>query len=234
MFTRDKGTIIIKDKKYYYKRNDAYVEILMEKIADLFKLHHAHYIPVTEGNRNYYISEDLNNIGPFITAYDAGIMTNNINKIKRYFTKYPNDFNTLSNDLTKMYFMDLLIENIDRNNDNWGFVNKDGKVELYILDNDLAFIDTRSIMTSLVTNASEDSILEIAHILKSFPPDKIFLFNQMFNELNMDTFERLIKETERDINMELPHKQVYISQYDFLRYRINKENNSKILKRSIY
>ena len=218
MFTSDKGTTIIKGKKYYYKRNDAYVEILMEKIADLFKLHHAHYIPVTEGNRNYYISEDLNNIGPFITAYDAGIMTSNYNQIKKYFAKYPNDFGSLTTDLTKMFFMDLLTENIDRNNDNWGFIKKDGKIDLYILDNDLAFLDTKSIMTCLDFNFREDSIFEIVHILKTFPQDKVYLFDQMFNEFDIPTFERLIKETERDINMDLPHKQVYLSQYDFLRY----------------
>ena len=70
---KDKGTAEINGKKYFFKRNDAYVEILVEKIADLFGLKHAHYFPITLYGKNYYLSEDLNYQGQFETAFDAGI-----------------------------------------------------------------------------------------------------------------------------------------------------------------
>ena len=122
----DKGQIIIDNKIYYYKRNDAYVEIFVEKIANFFNIKHAHYIPITYADKDYYLSEDLNNIGKFNTAYDLGIHTNNINEIINYVRNKYND-ETIIKDLYKMHFMDIILSNIDRSNDNYGFLTKDNK-----------------------------------------------------------------------------------------------------------
>ena len=77
----NKGTVEIDGRKYYFKRNDDNVEILVEQIEKLFGLNHAHYTPITVNGTRYYISEDLNEIGPFITAFDARIDSSNINDI---------------------------------------------------------------------------------------------------------------------------------------------------------
>ena len=141
ILAKDKGTTVINGKKYYFKRNDAYVEVLVEKIADLFGLKHAHYYPVILEEKRYYLSEDLNEHGFFETAFDAGIDTLDLRYIRDYvLNSYPNDFDHLMDEIMKMFFMDLMILNIDRNNCNWGFLTKDNHTDLCILDNDLSFV----------------------------------------------------------------------------------------------
>ena len=228
---KDKGNIHINNINYYYKRNDAYVELLMEKILDLFNLHHVHYKPINIENKDYYLSEDLNNNGQFVTALDSGIESSNLYTILDN-TKniHPNN-NSLIIDIIKMYFIDLLTLNIDRNNDNWGFYTKDNITNIYLLDNDLCFIHYNSLMTTLDDNTSRDSILEIENIYKTFPEEYISLFNKMYDTLTIEMLNKIIKMVEIDINKELPHKNNYLTRYEFLRSKIEEIKNIQIYKK---
>ncbi len=220
MFDGDKGQY----GNYYYKRNDAYVEILVEKIADLFDIKHAHYYPVKNNNQEYYLSIDLNCFGKFVLAEDLGINSNNIYEILNTIkSKYPIDYDNLGYEFIKMFFMDLLILNIDRSNTNYGFLTTNGKTSLYILDNELSFLDTKSYMTSLDNNPIGNSLLEIENILNNFPTNYIDLFQEMVDKLDIETLANLFKETESIIKQELPHKNNYLKRYDLLRWRIKEK-----------
>ncbi len=229
----DKGTTVIGNKLYYYKRNDAYVEMLVEKIADLFGLKHAHYIPITIDGLNYYLSEDLNNQGTFSTAYDLGIDSNSLRDISdSVLNLFPNDFDRLIDDIIKMYFMDLMILNIDRHVSNWGFINKDNKPEICILDNDLSFIWYYSCMNSC-HNPTLDSYNELINIFETFPDEYIELFIKMYNTLDCDKLGELVKKTEEDLVMELPYKDNYFNRFSSFREHIKcalVSSNKKLIK----
>jgi hypothetical protein len=224
----DKGQVSIDNKVYYYKRNDAYVEILAERIADFFNLHHVEYIPITHNNLKYYLSEDLNSKGQFNTAYDLGIETYNFNEILEFIKKRYND-DSIIEDLYKMFFMDLMILNIDRNNDNYGFLTKDGKTTLYVLDHGCCFIDNSCLLTCIPDKPDNSSLLEIDNIFRSFDNEHIDMFINMYKSLDVETFKELISQTEKIIKKELPYKKYYISRYESLRERAFIRN--KILRR---
>lgn len=222
----DKGTIYIDGYKYFYKRNDAYVEVLVEKIMDLFNLNHVHYIPIRVNDKDYYISKDLNSDGTFITAEDMGLISYNLDDIRVFIRKkFPSDYEYLFNDILKMYYMDLMILNIDRSNSNWGFFISDKDVNIYLLDNDLSFIYYSSYFTSLDSNTYKDSKLEIDNIFNSFSDKDIELFYDMYSLLDYDMLVKLIRETEIDINKELLYKDNYLERFDTMRWFIG--NNMK-------
>ena len=218
---RDRGSYYENGKKHYFKRNDADVEILMEKVCDLFGLKHAHYTPTTVDGLNYYISDDLNQNGSFTTAYDAGLESHHILDIRDFLlTHYPEDFDSLMDSVMKMYFMDLLTLNIDRNNENWGFITNNGHTELCLLDNDLAFIYENSLMTSC-ENPKRESFLEVKNIIDTFPSGYISLFQEMYDLLDCDTLEFLMRETEDALGKELPHKNNYMRRFELFQWKIN-------------
>lgn len=230
---KDRGTVEDKGRKFYFKRNDADVEILMEKIADFFQLNHAHYYPTTVHGLQYYISEDLNAKGNFVTAEDAGIDFHSTSEIRdAILLKYPNDFEKIMKDFMKMYFMDLLTLNIDRNNGTWGFLQKDGHTELCVLDNDLAFIYENSLMTSC-ENPNRSTMTEIENVLDTFPPEYIVLFLEMYQNLNTETLEKIMRDCEDEMEDTLPHKHHYIERFEILREKIEnylKEKHKEYIK----
>ncbi len=224
---KDKGSTIINNTKYFFKRNDAFVELLAEKIADLFGFNHAHYIPVTVDGLNYYISEDLNERGFFTTADDLGINSNNIHDIRDYvLTLFPNEFDRLMDDIIKMYFMDLLILNIDRNVSNWGFLTMKGHTNICLLDNDLSFVYYNSCMSSTY-NPKMDSYIELQNIFDFFPREYVDMFLEMYELLDPNKLYELIKETERDFGIELPNKNNYMSRFITLRKSVEELRTTK-------
>jgi len=232
---RDKGTININDIKYYYKHNTNYLELLVEQIAKLFDIKHVHYIPITYGNNNIYLSEDLNNYGEFKTAEDIGIKYNNIDYIRdELLYIYPNDYERLMTQVIKMYYMDLMILNIDRNVGNWGFLkDKNNNINLYILDNELSFIGEHSILSSCY-NPEKRSIIEVKNILDNFPVEYKELFLEMYNELDSIQLQLLIHDVENSIGKELPNKDYYIKSFNQFRDKIDKlikeKNKEKVNK----
>ena len=212
----DKGQIIINNKVYYYKRNDTYIEILGQLIADLFNIHHAKYIPITHNCLNYYLSEDLNNYGEFKTSQDIGFDSFSFNNLLTMTKNIFNDNNIIT-DLYKMYFMDLIVLNIDRNNDNYGFLIKDNKTDLYILDHDCCFTDTSCLLTSIDNKPNKSSILEIDYILQNFDTKYKKMFLNMYNQLDINKLKELINKTEQLIKTELPNKNQYLIRYNSLR-----------------
>ena len=229
----DKGTIEIFGYKYYFKRNDAYVEILVEKIENLFNLHHANYIPITVKDINYYLSKDLNCQGSFITAEDLGLMSYRLNDIKNFVRKcFPNNYEYLEKDILKMFYMDLMILNIDRSNSNWGFLSKDNNTSIYLLDNELSFIHYVSMFTTLNNNIRRNSMLEVENIFNTFSDKDMELFYEMYSLLDYDMLIRLIEETEKDIKRELMYKENYLKRFETLRLFIEKniEKKKKIRK----
>ena len=221
-----RGTFEMDNSLYFYKRNSTFMEVFIEQIENLFGLNHAHYIPITVDGTKYYLSKDLNEIGPFTTAFDAGIFSSNINDIRSFvMEEYPDDFDSLMNDIIKMYFMDLLLLNYDRNNNNWGFLDKDGHVQIYLLDNDNCFSADKSIMTSLDRNPRRDSFLEIDNIIDTFPAEEVELFNTMFNMLDENAFTSAVEKTEEIIGQELPYKDYYLDLFRTHRKNVEKVKN---------
>ena len=56
------------------------------------------------------------------------------------------------------------------------------------------------------------------------------MFIDMYNTLDMNKFEEIISETEKDIGRELPFKRTYASTYEYLRDRVLQKNKTLRLK----
>ena len=222
IYGENKGTVTVGGKKYYFKRNDAYVELLAEQIAELFQLKHAHYETVKVGGDSYYLSKDLNDDGSFATAQDFGIIDSHIKVIEDFICMhFPQQAERLIEQLMKMFFMDLLVLNVDRSNDNWGFLlTPDGVINICVLDNDLSFIHETSVMTSLSDNYYCRSFEEIRNIFETFPEEYINMFIEMYDLLDLKKLEEIIKLVEEKIGMKLPYKNNYYGRYYTLREKI--------------
>ncbi len=222
IYGETKGTVIVGDKRFFFKRNDAYVELLAEQIADLFKVKHAHYETVTVNGDSYYLSKDLRYDGAFATAQDLGITCSNVKDIEDFICMYfPKHSDHLIEQLMRMFFMDILVLNIDRSNDNWGFLITPNNVDVYALDNDLSFIHEMSVMTALPNNDTCNSFLEVCNILETFPDEYVKMFIEMYELLDSQKLEELIKGIESKIGKELPHKNNYLNRFCILREKIN-------------
>lgn len=230
----DNGCININGINYYYKKNENYLELLVEQIANLYDVRHVHYIPITYGNKDFYLSKDLNEYGEFLTAEDIGIKDNSLDYIRDFLLSiYPDDYERLMDQVIKMYFMDLIIQNIDRNISNWGFLkDKNNSINLYILDNELSFIGEHTSICSC-HNPHNRSIIEIENIIDNFPIEYKELFYNMYNELDIIKLLLLINDVENSINKELPNKDFYIKSFTQFKSRFDKlmkEKNKELIK----
>lgn len=223
----DRGSISKDNKKYYFKINNSYLEILIEKIADLYDIKHAHYESINVQGFDYYISEDLGELGLFNTAEDLGIVYNHLDYIRdTLLFLFPNNFDKLMDQVIKMYFMDLIILNMDRNIGNWGILEKNNDVDLYILDNELSLISYKSLISSC-DNPKHKSIVEVENIFDNFPLKYLTVFLDMYSILNEYTLRDLIKETEEEIGMELPYKDDYLIRFVYFRDQVKKTIDKK-------
>lgn len=90
----------------------------------------------------YYLSYSFNNDGIFKDGNDLGIKSNGLYDIWIFFEKnYPKDSKKLTYQLIRVYLFDIFMMNSDRNLGNLGILNRNGVVDLCILDNEYVFSD---------------------------------------------------------------------------------------------
>ncbi len=129
---------------YYLKKceiDEIYKEIIVSNLASLINLNCAKYELFVKDNILYSKSEDLNYQGSFILASKWSnlykkkyIPLNDILKLAYIYFD-----NKVIEDIIKMYIFDIIIQNYDRHDDNFGFIKNGKCYSLVILDNAFSF-----------------------------------------------------------------------------------------------
>lgn len=242
--TEYRGTIIENGKKYYFKRNVDNVELVMERISNLIGLKCAHYESIEVSGRRCYLSEALDNDGNFYTAEMLNIEGESLFEIhRRLFTLFKDKANALFYDVVKMYILDILFINYDRNNDNWGVIaNKDPQIG--ILDNDLSFMLPRTIISSRQNESyfkrskleqgrfNVDSIKDLEYFLNNYDFIYVDLFYKIYELLTPEAVEEIIYRIEQEKDVIVEAKEVYLERYTDNYKKIGKllEISGKLIK----
>lgn len=144
--------IFIRNKSYFIKsgKDNLFLkEKLGEHLAELIGLKHAIYDEFILDGKRIIITEDLNSRGEFLIAYEyffnSCLMSIkdlrnlkdhiSLNDIWAFFEESFYDSSTLMFEVIKMYLLDALLMNYDRNYFNWGIINENGELRICILDN---------------------------------------------------------------------------------------------------
>lgn len=207
---------------------DAYLnEKLGEVIADKIGLLHARYHLIKTDNVEYIISEDLNDFGNFILAEDlfrennysekdiinlfCSTSLNQIDECLR--VKYTNARELMA-DVIKMYFMDILTYNFDRNIKNWGVLEVNGKPKICLLDQGNIFSSLhRNVIHSFYD--SNERAFERSHENEESDQEKLYnnfclMLDDVINFFSVSSSEFLIlaKEILLNLNPEFLRKEI--------------------------
>lgn len=229
-----RGFLEYKNQRLFFKEasHDG-IEMVVEKICKLVDINCANYVEVNYDGKKYYISKD---IGNFHSGHDLGLnyYTNNIDDIlEEFHRKYKEyDIDIVRMFLYRVYFLDILITNIDRTNGNWGIKTK-GNFSCYILDNEAAFwkpidnIKERNFLTSLREEGTSYDDLEN---FLSIHPEFSHIFLSMYSELSPIKIAEIFREVELESGISIEDKEekinMYIDNYDKIGKVINKEEYS--------
>lgn len=161
---------------YYvkYRKNydiNAFNEIIISKVASILGITCPKYqivIPEFQSdileNEYYMLSEDLENIGPFLTAHTLGVGKNaNASFLESYKVlkeRYGNN-PKLYKDLVATYLLSLFFGFNDFHNEQWGVVKNNNENRIAILDNEHSlYHNIKPQMSAYATNIDYD--LEVA------------------------------------------------------------------------
>lgn len=221
-----KGSFSLNGKNYFYKPNSDNVELVIEKITDMLGILSPHYMVQNVLGIPYYFSEDLGNGGEFISA-DALCLDNEcLPEAFDYFDRdYPECAFELKRDLIKIYLMDIILMNHDRNSTNWGLVIKDGKVRVGILDNDLSFtISSVTLsakrkppyfMRKYLENPGfvNDAYNDLDYFLNNYGDAYTEMFYKVYELLDLKYIEKLFELIEKEYKVSFRKKELYLEMY---------------------
>ena len=221
-----KSSILYKGKKYYYKPNHNSLEFVVEIIAKKLNLKTATYISKKIMGLPYYFSEDLNQKGEFITAEGLGLEGNCLPEAFDFFEKkYPEYLNSLSYDLIKVYLMDIILMNHDRNNENWGIIVIDNIPRICILDNELSFnmpitsISSKRKKPDYIRKyLSDDSLFEdtytdINYFLENYNITGVATFKILLRILTPEFINELFDLVEQEYKVKIEGREILLEQY---------------------
>ena len=226
-----KPTMIIDGKRYYVKEINEYnegVELVVEQLAKLVGINCAHYGIIEKHGKNYYLSEEIDG---FINSEMFTEYSKNIKSILDYISSnYPEQAAIIIDQIIKLFLFDILILNGDRNSHNWGFTSENGKIKVWILDNEYAFYghekvklsfdeDRYNLNVGIDNKVISQNIKELLYLLDT--SDEIYtdMFLEMLDILNPNSIISIFKEVEDNYNIKIHKKDKLISNY-ILNYNI--------------
>ncbi len=226
IFKMYKGRLDIDGKSYYFKPNESNMELVVERLARQLGISTVHYITQKVGPDSYYFSEDLNNTGDFTTADELGLVGDSLQECFKLFkSRYPDLEYFLSMDLIKVYMMDILLMNHDRHSDNWGIYKDNEGIRLVILDNDLCFTISKTVLSSknimpyymrkyYDSCVVVDSYDDLENFFREFGPSFRRIFISMYDLLTPDYIRATIDSVEKEYGVIVKAKEMYISLYE--------------------
>ena len=199
---RLKGTIIINEKKYFFKSSNKYRatnELITESIAKYMgiKCHHCEIVIIN--NMYYILSEDINNTLTFMNANELGINANDLYSIWNYLENHElGNIKDIMYKIIKIYLFDIFIMYTERHLLNWGFTLKDGKIEdVYIIDNDVIFDSESVILSSKFSEMAmgiHSSLLNLDNFINESSKEYINLLLDYNNKLNPDIIKYFLNK----------------------------------------
>lgn len=199
-------------------------ELIGKKLADVFKVKCPNYHLVNVNGQYYYLSEDLNQLGEFVSAGDIvqinskysymstyvnhmdldfkiepGLYGNNIYDIWAYFDSLYDKKTVmrLMYDIMKIYIFDLLFVNFDRRPDNWGILTSgQNQVDVVMLDNEFSFDPSTYVsMFAYAKGWSNVQVdVEFSTFLKEASREYIDLFKYYYDLITPEFLEKIVDE----------------------------------------
>ena len=235
------------NKRLYFKEvqeNELGSELVVEKLAKKVGITTPHYEMFTsvDGSSHYYFCESLSKLGDFSIAKSLGVSYDegNIDVIIDDITDfYALSIDKIREELYKIYFFDILINNIDRTPGNWGIVtlpNRDRTV--CILDNENSFYDSESNTTHLTSMNDNNYVLNNIYDLSCFldtHDDKYrTIFIDMYKMLTPEYLSSVIDDILKS-GICLPYKdkwlEYYTRDYSIIGESLYKNSVKKSLKK---
>ena len=217
-FDENKGIVLLENQRLFYKLNghDA-VELIVKRIADDVGINCASYTLVKHHGIEYCVSPDIGE--SFKTAEELGIVGHKLCEIKRGLeNRYPNDVDRLYYEIVKLYIFDILLLNFDRTELNWGILDKNGRPELYIFDNECAFTIGSCYISCRESKPYEqikinNDLVEIPAFLEMATPEEIELLRSMYDRFTPQYISVAIDEVEKKIGREVTRKDTLLQVY---------------------
>lgn len=200
----------INHKRYFVKRQRTrldYCEIVAEKIAARFGIICAHYEGLRMGHKIYLLSEDLASIGAFKPISEYGPHNPSLYTFWELFERiYPSYSNQLLQELIRVYLMDIIIMNSDRNHTNWGIIITSSGPHICIFDNELILRGDDVKLTADFIDGDNLTALddkpclteELDYFLETSTEEYLLLFEEMLNTLTPEVFEQILNEVEEE------------------------------------
>lgn len=154
----------------------------------------------------YVLSEDLNNLGSFISASKKfNLAKEDITLLECWNLLEENEIydSTEVFDIVKIYMFDILFKNTDRRLDNLGFIQNGKKEKVVMFDFDYILDDewnTAFLHTS--ENDFKDATADFEVFLKESSEEYINLFMHYFNMFTPVYFEEVLDKLMKENNLE--------------------------------
>lgn len=199
-------------------------ELIGKKLADIFKVKCPNYYLVNVNGQYYYLSEDLNQLGEFVSAGDIiqinskysymstcvnhmdldfkiepRLYGNNIYDIWAYFDSLYDKKTVmrLMYDIMKIYIFDLLFVNFDRRPDNWGILtSKQNQVDVVMFDNEFSFDPATHVSMFAYANCYSNVQVDVEFptFLKEASREYIDLFKYYYDLITPEFLEKIVDE----------------------------------------
>ena len=206
----------------YRKEYDinAYNEIIISKVASILGIVCPKYqIVIPEfksdlaSNEYYMLSEDLENIGPFLTAHTLGVGKNTNASVSESWQVLEEQYGSnpkLYKDLVATYLLSIFFGFDDFHNEQWGVIKNNEENRIAILDNEYSFVNnTKPQMSSFPTKIDYDlevslnkdiNPLEINlnYFLINNSTEYISLFETMYYLFTPEYLNKILDLIERD------------------------------------
>ena len=221
------GSFYVKNIEDAYPLNLAIGEVLGYYISKEIGLICPKYNIVMPDNKDeevFVISEDLNNYGKFINAFDLGLLREHnasLSSIEKFLEKkflndpvYGSKIPEVFKDIIKMYIFDILFSNWDRRSNNWGLIFTKDNMQLAILDNenllDSDFNHTISSQDNgvewlkdfkramTIEERKAKIINDLNNFFANYSSEYILLFEDIFNLITPEYFKKLLNQIERE------------------------------------
>lgn len=209
--------VTIEGKKYYVKKwrtRLGYSEVIADKIASMYGIRHASYTAVKVDNKLYFLSEDLEYLGNNLITSDVFKVKNaSLYEYWHYFHRFfPRYEEKLINELVRVYLMDIIISNPDRNQGNWGILEEQGIPSIVIFDNELIMRGEETKISSYYMEKDNRNYMkkpnysthppleDLDNFLKESSEEYIIMFRKMLDKLTPDIFKSLLLSIESEYN----------------------------------
>ena len=212
------GSFYVKYRKNY--DINAFNEIIIAKVASILGITCPKYqivIPDFKSdlatNEYYMLSEDLENMGPFLTAHTLGIGKNtnaSVSESWQILEEHYGNNPKLYKDLVATYLLSLFFGFDDFHNEQWGVIKNNDENRIAILDNEYSFVNnTKPQMSSFPTKIDYDLevdinkdknplIINLKYFLDNNSLEFISLFESMYYLFTPEYLNRILDLIERE------------------------------------